>query len=119
MIYNLDQQRLLYIVEVSWLPHDDSSQSLSLLPIIRDDFSTKNTNKEISIPSTIEDEVIQVAEQDYGLICPSSGQLVPLKAFHIRAQLVDVTAEVIRTKSFAFRKKNNIRFSGCSLSSLS
>jgi hypothetical protein len=48
----------------------------------------------VDIPSTIEDEVIQVAEQDYGLICPSSGQLVPLKAFHIRAQLVDVTAEV-------------------------
>lgn len=46
------------------------------------------------MPSSIEDEVIQVAEQDYGLICPSSGQLVPLKAFHIRAQLVDVTAEV-------------------------
>ncbi len=48
----------------------------------------------MDIPSTIEDEVIQVAEQDYGLICPSSGELVPLKAFHIRAQLVDVTAEV-------------------------
>jgi hypothetical protein len=48
----------------------------------------------VDIPSTIEDEVIQVAEQDYGLICPSSGELVPLKAFHIRAQLVDVTAEV-------------------------
>jgi hypothetical protein len=49
---------------------------------------------EVDIPLTIEDEVIEVAEQDYGLICPSSGQLVPLKAFHIRAQLVDVTAEV-------------------------
>ena len=47
----------------------------------------------------MEDEVIQVAEQDYGLICPSSGQLVPLRAFHVRAQLVDVTAEVIRTSS--------------------
>lgn len=49
------------------------------------------------IPSTIEDEVIQVAEQDYGLICPSSGELVPLKSFHVRAQLVDVTAQVIRS----------------------
>ena len=57
----------------------------------------------VDIPSTIEDEVIQVAEQDYGLICPSSGQLIPLKAFHIRAQLVDVTAEVC-TKKYFFKK---------------
>ncbi|CAF3878098.1 unnamed protein product [Rotaria magnacalcarata] len=49
----------------------------------------------VDIPSTIEDEVIQVAAQDYGLICPSLGQLVPLQAFHIRAQLVDVIAEVV------------------------
>ncbi|CAF3711132.1 unnamed protein product [Rotaria sp. Silwood1] len=28
-------------------------------------------------------------------ICSSSGQLVPIKAFHIRAQLVNVTAEVV------------------------
>ena len=49
----------------------------------------------MNIPSTIEDEVIQVAEQDYGLINPSSGKLVPLKSFHIRAQIVDATVEVI------------------------
>lgn len=71
------------------------NQSLNLLPIIRDEFSTNHSTKDIDIPSTIEDEVIQVAEQDYGLVCPSSGQLIPLKAFHIRAQLVDVTGEVI------------------------
>ncbi|CAF3749295.1 unnamed protein product [Rotaria sp. Silwood1] len=34
--YNLDQQRLLYIVELSWLPHDKMGQSPILLPIIRD-----------------------------------------------------------------------------------
>jgi len=74
----------------------------------------------VDIPSTIEDEVIQVAEQDYGLICPSSGQLVPLKAFHIRAQLVDVTAEVNkRIYFFSLPKKTHFVFSGCSLSSLS
>jgi hypothetical protein len=44
---------------------------------------------------TIDDEIIEIAEQDYGLICPSSGKLVPLKSFHIRAQIVDVTVEVI------------------------
>lgn len=48
----------------------------------------------VDIPTTIDDEEIQVAEQDYGLICPSSGELIPLKAFHVRSQLVDVTAEV-------------------------
>ncbi|UJR16362.1 hypothetical protein I4U23_003265 [Adineta vaga] len=97
VIYNLDQQRLLYIVEVSWQPHDVIDQPLKLLPIIRD-HSTKqltSSKNEMDIPSSIEDEVIQVAEQDYGLVCPSSGQLVPLKAFHIRAQLVDVTGEVV------------------------
>ncbi len=76
----------------------------------------------MDIPSTIEDEVIQIAEQDYGLICPSSGQLVPLKAFHIRAQLVDVTAEVNKTIFCFYSFKNiflQIQFSGCSLSSLS
>ncbi|CAF1244398.1 unnamed protein product, partial [Didymodactylos carnosus] len=44
-------------------------------------------------PELIEDEVVQIAEQDYGLI--SAGQRLPLKEFHIRAQLVDVTAEVV------------------------
>jgi poly [ADP-ribose] polymerase len=44
---------------------------------------------------TIEDEVIEIAEQDYGLICPSSGKLVPLKSFHIRGQIIDATVEVI------------------------
>jgi hypothetical protein len=72
---------------------------------------------EVDIPLTIENEVIEVAEQDYGLICPSSGQLVPLKAFHIRAQLVDVTAEV-NIILFIFLK-TFLKFSGCSLSSLS
>ncbi len=49
----------------------------------------------VEVPMTIDDEVIEIAEQDYGLICPSSGKLVPLKSFHIRAQIVDATAEVI------------------------
>ena len=40
-------------------------------------------------------QAIEVAEQDYGLVCPSSGKLVPLKSFHIRAQIVDATVEVI------------------------
>ncbi|CAF3822587.1 unnamed protein product [Rotaria sp. Silwood1] len=44
---------------------------------------------------TIDDEIIEIAEQDYGLICSSSGKLVPLKSFHIRAQIVDVTVEVV------------------------
>ncbi|CAF5172062.1 unnamed protein product, partial [Rotaria sp. Silwood1] len=35
-IYNLDQQRLLYIVELSWKPYDNMDQSTKLLPIIRD-----------------------------------------------------------------------------------
>ncbi|CAF1006245.1 unnamed protein product [Adineta ricciae] len=97
VIYNLDQQRLLYIVEVSWKPHDNTDQVLKVLPIVRDSLLNQlhSMKSEIVVPSSIEDEVIQVAEQDYGLICPSSGQLVPLKAFHIRAQLVDVTAEVV------------------------
>ncbi|CAF3278969.1 unnamed protein product, partial [Rotaria sp. Silwood2] len=47
------------------------------------------------VPLTIDDEVIEIVEQDYGLICPSSGKLVPLKSFHIRAQIVDATVEVI------------------------
>ncbi|CAF2450560.1 unnamed protein product [Rotaria sp. Silwood2] len=96
-IYNLDQQRLLYLVELSWIPYDNTDQSPKLVPIIRDSVTnqSKSLSDEVDIPSTIEDEVIQVAEQDYGLVCPSSGELVPLKAFHIRAQLVDVTAEVV------------------------
>ncbi|CAF0844155.1 unnamed protein product [Rotaria sordida] len=36
VIYNLDQQRLLYLVELSWIPYDNMNQSLKLLPIIRD-----------------------------------------------------------------------------------
>ncbi|CAF0923046.1 unnamed protein product [Rotaria sordida] len=97
VIYNLDQQRLLYLVELSWIPYDNMNQSPKLLPIIRDYLTnqSKLLSDEVDIPSTIEDEVIQVAEQDYGLICPSSGEVVPLKAFHIRAQLVDITAEIV------------------------
>ena len=73
----------------------------------------------VDVPSSIEDEVIQVAEQDYGLICPSSGQLVPLKAFHIRAQLVDVTAEVCRMICFFQSIFSTKDFLGCTLPSLS
>ncbi|CAF4227906.1 unnamed protein product [Rotaria sp. Silwood2] len=96
-IYNLDQQRLLYIIELSWIPYDKLGRPPTLLPITRDPLvnQSKSLPDEVDIPSTIEDEVIQVVEQDYGLICSSSGQLVPLKAFHIRAQLIDVTAEVV------------------------
>ncbi len=49
----------------------------------------------VEVPMIIDDEIIEIAEQDYGLLCPSSGKLVPLKSFHIRAQIVDVTVEVI------------------------
>ncbi len=49
----------------------------------------------VEVPMTIDDEVIEIAEQDYGLICSSSEKLVPLKSFHIRVQIVDVTVEVI------------------------
>jgi hypothetical protein len=48
----------------------------------------------VEVPMTIDDEIIEIKEQDYGLICPSSRKLVPLKSFHIRAQIVDVTVEV-------------------------
>ena len=47
------------------------------------------------VPMTIDDEITERVEQDYGLICPSSGKLVPLKSFHVRAQIVDVTVEVM------------------------
>lgn len=60
----------------------------------------------VEVPMTIENEVIEVAEQDYGLVCPSSGKLVPLKSFHIRAQIVDATVEV--TKSIFATKSNLI-----------
>ena len=43
---------------------------------------------------TIDDEIIEIAEQDYGLICPSSKKLVPLKSFHVRAQIIDITVKV-------------------------
>ena len=43
---------------------------------------------------TMDDEIIEIAEQDYGLICPSSKKRVPLKSFHIRAQIIDATVEV-------------------------
>lgn len=49
----------------------------------------------VELSMKIDDEIIQTAEQDYGLICSSSGNLVPLKSFHVRAQIVDVTVEVI------------------------
>ncbi|CAF1257536.1 unnamed protein product, partial [Didymodactylos carnosus] len=90
-IYNLDQQRLLYLVVVSWKPHDIISSVPTILPIIRDQIIDRQTS--VEVPELIEDEVIQIAEQDYGLI--SAGQRLPLKEFHIRAQLVDVTAEVV------------------------
>ncbi len=42
-IYNLDQQKLLYIIEVSWMPFDDINQSAKILPIIRD----QSTNRSV------------------------------------------------------------------------
>ncbi|CAF2796559.1 unnamed protein product [Rotaria sp. Silwood2] len=94
-IYQLDQQRLLYIVEVSWTPNDALNIELERLPIIHHQQHTLQLSEQVKVPLTIDDEVIEVAEQDYGLICPSSGKLVPLKSFHVRAQIVDTTVEVV------------------------
>lgn len=66
---------------------------MKIFPIVRETFAE---SRNVALPpATLEDEVIQVAEEDYGLLCPSSGQLIPLKAFHVRAELVDITAEVL------------------------
>ncbi|CAF1141127.1 unnamed protein product [Rotaria sordida] len=94
-IYQLDQQRLLYIVEVSWAPKDNLNIELERLPIIHHQQHALQLSEHVEVPMTIDNEIIEIAEQDYGLICPSSGKLVPLKSFHIRAQIVDVTVEVI------------------------
>ncbi|CAF3055507.1 unnamed protein product [Rotaria sp. Silwood2] len=94
-IYQLDQQRLLYIVEVSWIPNDALNIALEQLPIVHHQQHALKLSEHVEVPLTIDDEVIEVAEQDYGLICPSSGKLVPLKSFHIRAQIVDATVEVV------------------------
>ncbi|CAF3946991.1 unnamed protein product, partial [Rotaria sordida] len=94
-IYQLDQQRLLYIVEVSWAPKDNLNIELERLPIIHHQQHALQLSEHVEVPMTIDNEIIEIAEQDYGLICPSSGKLVPLKSFHIRAQIVDVTVEVV------------------------
>ncbi|CAF4876795.1 unnamed protein product [Rotaria sp. Silwood1] len=94
-IYQLDQQRLLYIVEVSWVPNDALNIELERLPIVHTQQHKLKLSEHVEVPLAIDDEVIEVAEQDYGLICPSSGKLVPLKSFHIRAQIVDTTVEVV------------------------
>lgn len=107
-IYELDQQRLVYLVEVSWLPHDKINFELEQLPIVHDQQSISNSFCPVEIPMLLEDEVIQVAEQDYGLICPSSGKLVPLKSFHIRSQIVDTTIEVNKIKTRR-EEKNHTR----------
>ncbi|CAF4385876.1 unnamed protein product, partial [Rotaria sp. Silwood2] len=94
-IYQLDQQRLLYVVEVSWTPNDVLNIELERLPIVHHQQYALKSSEHVEVPLTIDDEVIEIVEQDYGLICPSSGKLVPLKSFHIRAQIVDATVEVI------------------------
>ncbi|CAF1000231.1 unnamed protein product [Rotaria sordida] len=94
-IYQLDQQRLLYIVEVSWAPNDTLNIEFERLPIIHHQQHALKLSEHVEVPMTIEDEAIEIAEQDYGLINPSSGKLVPLKSFHIRAQIVDTTVEVV------------------------
>ena len=95
MIYQLNQQRLLYIVEVSWASKDKLNIELERLPIIHYEQDILQINE---IPTTIidNDKSIEIAEQDYGLICLSSGKLIPLKSFHIRAQIIDTTVEVIK-----------------------
>jgi poly [ADP-ribose] polymerase len=85
-------------VEVSWAPNDDLNISLERLSIVHDrqhGLKLSEHGNDESFPMTIDDEVIEIAEQDYGLICPSSGKLVPLKSFHIRGQIIDATVEVI------------------------
>ncbi|CAF4643940.1 unnamed protein product [Rotaria sp. Silwood1] len=94
-IYQLDQQRLLYIIEVSWAPNDALNIELERLPIVHHQQHALKLSENVEVPLTMDDEVIEVAEQDYGLVCPSSGKLVPLKSFHIRAQIVDSTVEVV------------------------
>ena len=82
-------------MEVSWAPKDKFNIELERLPIIHHEQDILQINE---IPTTIidDDKSIEIAEQDYGLICPSSGKLIPLKSFHIRAQIIDTTVEVIK-----------------------
>ncbi|CAF1609985.1 unnamed protein product [Rotaria magnacalcarata] len=94
-IYQVEQQRLLYIVEVSWSPIDAPNITLERLPIVHHQEHALKLSEHAEVPLTMEDEIIEVAERDYGLICSSSRDLVPLKSFHIRAQIVDVTVEVV------------------------
>ncbi|CAF4052927.1 unnamed protein product, partial [Adineta steineri] len=95
VIYQLDQQLLHYVVEVSWIPNDIVNIELERLPIVHNQQDALKLSEHVEVPMTIDDDVIEIAEQDYGLICPSSGKLVPLKSYHIRAQIVDVTVEVV------------------------
>ena len=82
-------------MEVSWALNDPVNIEFERLPIIHhQDHVLKLSENSTEVPLTIDDEIIQTAEQDYGLICPASGKLVPLKSYHIRAQVVDVTVEV-------------------------
>ncbi|CAF4077169.1 unnamed protein product [Rotaria sp. Silwood2] len=94
-IYQLDQQRLLYIVEVSWALNDALNIELERLSIVHHQEHALKLSEHVEDFTTINDETIEIAEQDYGLICPSSGKLVPLKSCHIRAQIIDVTVEVV------------------------
>lgn len=100
-------------MEVSWAPNDALNIKLERLPVVHhqeyalkldehgsDDHSFRlHQNLTINsilaeVPITIDDDIVEVAEQDYGLICSSSGKPVPLKSYHIRAEIVDVTIEV-------------------------
>ena len=99
-------------MEVSWAPNDALDIELERLPIVHhQEYASKlsehgsdGNSLRLEQQSTIDEDTIQVAEQDYGLICPSSGKPVPLKSYHIRAEIVDVTVEV---ELFEIEHKHN------------
>ncbi|CAF1534077.1 unnamed protein product, partial [Rotaria sp. Silwood1] len=66
VIYQLGQQRLMYIVEVAWVPNDLLNIELERLPVVHHDQYALKLSEHIEVPMTIDDEVIEVAEQDYG-----------------------------------------------------
>ena len=91
----VQSQQTLDKVVLAMLTNDKFNIELERLPIIHHEQDILQINE---IPTTIidDDKSIEIAEQDYGLICPSSGKLIPLKSFHIRAQIIDTTVEVIK-----------------------
>jgi poly [ADP-ribose] polymerase 2/3/4 len=107
-IYDVNQYRLRYIVEVQLQPEDTAIKCLTVENTF---FSNETETKCETISNKKEESNIfdeKSIQQTYSSLESSSGKTIPLKSVHVRARILDMIAKVIIYQEYENDESQNI-----------